>query len=384
MERIYLDNAATAFPKAPGVAKAVSDCIENASFNINRASYAEAEAAGLAVLGCREKLCRLFHFGGRPLQAVFTPGATWSLNMLVNGCLDGGGHIIVSALEHNAVMRPVERLVKRGAEVSVIPADGCGRTDARDMLPLIKGNTRLVLVSHASNVCGALFPLEETAALCRERGIPLAVDAAQTAGHIDIDFDALGLSALCVPGHKGLLGPEGVGAMLLERGFASSLVPFVTGGTGSASASLDQPDFLPDKFEPGTPNIPGVAGLGAALSYLLETGVENVRAHEAALTARFIAALDGARVRVIGPEGKADRVGVISLDFTNGDNARAADMLAEKYGVLTRCGLHCAPLAHRTLNTFPAGTVRFSFGYANTMDGAERAAKAVCEVSRSV
>ncbi len=383
MQRIYLDNAATAFPKAPGVAKAVCDYIENSSVNINRASYAEAAAAELTVLGCREKLCRLFRFGARPVQAVFTPGATWGLNMLVNGILADGGHIIVSALEHNALMRPLERLARCGAEVSVIPADGCGHTDARDILPLFKNNTKLVLVNHASNVCGALFPLEETASLCRERGIPLAVDAAQTAGHMNMDFDALGLAALCVPGHKGLLGPEGIGALLLERDFARSLRPFVAGGTGSASDSFTQPKFLPDKFEPGTLNIPGIIGLDAALGYLLETGIDAVRAHEQQLTEGFIGALEGAAVRVIGPKDSAERVGVISLDFLDIDNARAAYLLEKDYGVLTRCGLHCAPMAHRTLGTFPNGTVRFSPGYANTPDDVLRAAEAVCEISHA-
>ena len=231
------------------------------------------------------------------------------------------------------------------------------------LLAVLQENTRLVVVSHASNVSGTIFPLKQVAQLCHEKGIPLAVDAAQTAGHHPIDFDGLGLAALCVPGHKGLLGPQGIGAILLEKNFAAALAPLVCGGTGSASDSEWQPAYMPDKFEAGTLNLPGIFGLHAALDFVLEQGVENFQKREAALTAQFLLGLQGLPVRVVGPGDAAAQVGVISLDFSPMDNAEAAYRLEQEFGIMTRCGLHCAPHAHQTMGTFPQGTVRFSFGH---------------------
>ena len=261
-------------------------------------------------------------------------------------------------------MRPLTDLAERGVTFSRIPADRDGVTNPRDLLPLIRPETRLVLVSHASNVSGTLFPLEEAAELCRARGLPLAVDGAQTAGHFPIDFDALHLAALCVPGHKGLLGPQGIGAVLLHPEFARQLSPIVTGGTGSASDSERQPPYLPDKFESGTQNLPGIFGLHAALKYVESRGVDALRRREAALTGALLDALRDLPLRAVGPKDPARRVGVVSLDFAGQDNAAAAFRLESEFGILTRCGLHCAPNAHKTLETFPQGTVRLSVGHA--------------------
>jgi len=242
-------------------------------------------------------------------------------------------------------------------------------------------NTRLVFVNHASNVCGSLFPLAECAALCREKGLPLAVDAAQTAGHVPIDFDALHLAALCVPGHKGLLGPQGVGAALLAPDFARVLTPLTEGGTGSFSDLETQPDCLPDKFESGTLNLPGIYGLRVALEYLGESGPARFRARELALAERFLAGIEGLSVRVVGPKAPARRVGVLSLDFLHTDNALAAFRLEREFGILTRCGMHCAPNAHRTLGTYPQGTVRFSTGPATTENDIDAAVYAVRKIT---
>ncbi len=381
MQSIYLDNGATSFPKAPGVGEAMARYINEIGANINRGTYKRASAAAMAVLDTRTALAALFSFGGGEDHVVFTPGATAGLNLVLQGYLHEGDHVIVSSLEHNAVMRPLTALAAKGVSVSRIPADENGLTDPRDMLPLLRPNTRLVMVSHASNVCGALFPLEETAALCAERDIPLAVDAAQTAGHDPIDFDALHLAALCVPGHKGLLGPQGVGALLLERKFAQALEPIVTGGTGSASDSETQPKYMPDRFEAGTQNLPGIFGLQSALAFVQSRGVEALHAHEAALTARLLAGLQTLPLRIVGPQTAQRRVGVVSVD-TSADNAVAAYRLETEYGVMTRCGLHCAPNAHRTLHTFPQGTIRFSLGYASTeadVDAAVAALRGIVE-----
>lgn len=380
--RIYLDNGATSFPKAPGVAEAVLTYINGIGANINRGTYSAASSAALTVLETRERLARLFHFGGDVRQVVFTPGVTYAINQVIRGWLRPGDHVIVSSLEHNAVMRPLQDLAEIGVCFDRIPAGRDGLTTPADVIPLIRNNTRLVLVSHASNVCGALFPLEETAKLCADRGIPLVVDAAQTAGHEDIDFDALALAALCVPGHKGLLGPQGIGAMLLRKDFADALRPLVTGGTGSASHSEVQPDYLPDKFESGTLNLPGIFGLHAALQFILETGTDALRQQEKALTQRFI---QGAKaipgVAIAGPGDAEKQLGVVSLDFLNIDNAEAAFALEQEHGIITRCGLHCSPNAHKTLGTYPQGTVRFSFGYQTSDEMIDEALAAIAAVA---
>lgn len=366
MNTIYLNNGATSFPKAPGVSAAMVHYIDDIGANINRGSYQPAIDASLTVLDTRTKLASLFHFGGPEGYVIFVPGATEGLNLILRGFLHPGDHVIVSSLEHNAVMRPLSDLADCGVTFSRIPASRDGITDPRDLLPLIQPNTKLVMVSHASNVSGTIFPLEEVAELCRQRHLPLAVDGAQTAGHLPIDFDALHLAALCVPGHKGLLGPQGIGAVLLDREFAQQLSPIITGGTGSASDSERQPPYLPDKFESGTQNLPGIFGLHAALQYIESQGVDALRRRESELTANLLSELVGLPLRIAGTVDPRRRVGVVSIDFPGRDNAAVAYRLESEYRILTRCGLHCAPNAHKTLGTFPQGTVRLSLGYATT------------------
>ena len=377
MQQTYLDNAATSFPKAPGTGSAMARYVERIGANINRSTYQKATDAAAVVLDTRTQLKTLFHFGEPENRVVFTPGATAGLNMLLKGFLLPGDHVIVSSMEHNAVMRPLTELGEKGVTFSRIPADRHGCTDPADLLPLIRPDTKLVLVSHASNVSGTVFPLGAVAELCRKRGIPLAVDGAQTAGHLDIDFEGLGLSALCVPGHKGLLGPQGIGAVLMSESFAKTLRPLITGGTGSASDSETQPDYLPDKFESGTQNLPGIFGLHAALTFVMEQGTDALHAHEMELTERLLDGIADLPVRIAGLPNTAGRVGVVSLDFPELDNGDAAYRLETEYGILTRCGLHCAPNAHRTLDTFPQGTVRLSVGYATSPEDIDRAVAAV-------
>lgn len=377
---IYLDNGATSYPKAPGVGEAMLDYVNNVGANVNRSTYATASTAAMILLDTREQLCRLFNFDD-PTHVIFTPGMTAGLNMLLKGYLKAGDHVIVSSMEHNAMMRPLVQLEREGVEFSRIPADRDGIARAQDIIPLIRPNTKLVAVMHASNVCGSLLPVKEIGAICRERNIPFILDAAQTAGHYPIDFKELGLSALCAPGHKGLLGPQGIGVMLMDHEFAKSVEPLIAGGTGSASDSEELPPYMPDRFESGTMNIPGVYGLNAALAYILEKGVDSFRAHEEVLTKRFLDGLKDIPVRLAGTWDMDKRVGVIAVDFTGHDNAEAAFAL-EQAGILTRCGLHCAPSAHKTLGTFPQGVVRFSLGYASTeadVDGALEAIRTIAK-----
>lgn len=377
---VYLDNAATSYPKAPGVASAMADYVEKVGATINRSSYASAQEAGLVTLSLRERLCRLFNHPD-PTHAVLTPGATAGLNMVIKGLLRPGDHCLVSSMEHNAVMRPLVQLEREGVAFERIPCDaqGCLRLEA---LPgMIKLNTRLVVMAHGSNVCGTVQDAEAVGKICRERGAPFALDAAQTAGHIEVDFERFGLSALVVPGHKGLLGPQGIGALLLDADFARRLTPLVAGGTGSASDSEELPDWMPDRFESGTPNMPGVYGWEAALGWLENTGIETLENHEKTLSKRFLEGIYGLKnVKLYGATVPEGRTGVFSVGFLNCDNAEAAWRLEREFGILTRCGLHCAPSAHKTLGSFPEGSVRFSTGWANTEADIDAALSAIAAI----
>ena len=381
MKTTYLDNAATSFPKPEGVSAAMKAYMDTVGATINRSVYGAAQDAGLETLLLRESLKKFFHFPDPVTHVILTPGATAGLNMVIKGYLKPGDHCIVSSMEHNAVMRPLLQLT--GVEYDRIQANREGLIDPADVENLIRPNTKLLIMAHGSNVCGAVQDAASVGEICRKHGIAFALDVAQTAGHIDIDFEGWGLSALVAPGHKGLLGPSGIGVMLLRDDFAKELNPLIAGGTGSASDSEYLPDYLPDRFESGTPNLPGIYGLAASMRFLQAEGLEKLHAHEMQLCKRF---MDGVReipgVAICGPQGLENRVGVISLDFIGQDNAEVAYRLEMDHGILTRCGLHCAPSAHKSLDTFPRGTVRFSLGFASTeedVDTALAAIKAVCE-----
>lgn len=377
---VYLDNAATSYPKAPGVASAMADYVEKVGATINRSSYASAQEAGLVTLSLRERLCRLFNHPD-PTHAVLTPGATAGLNMVIKGLLRPGDHCLVSSMEHNAVMRPLVQLEREGVVFERIPCDAQGRLRLEALPGMIKRNTRLLVMAHGSNVCGTVQDAEAVGKICRERGVPFALDAAQTAGHIEVDFERFGLSALVVPGHKGLLGPQGIGALLLDADFARRLTPLVAGGTGSASDSEELPGWMPDRFESGTPNMPGVYGWEAALGWLENTGIETLENHEKTLSKRFLEGIYGLKnVKLYGATVPEGRTGVFSVGFLNCDNAEAAWRLEREFGILTRCGLHCAPSAHKTLGSFPEGSVRFSTGWANTEADIDAALSAIAAI----
>lgn len=381
MHTVYLDNAATSFPKPPAVGARMREYVDEVGAPVNRGSYQAAQQAELVTLRLRQRLCALFGFAD-PSHVILTPGNTWGLNMLLLGALRPGDHVMVSAMEHNAVMRPLTQLARRGVAFDRIPCDAEGRLQTGRIEPMLRPNTRLVLLAHASNVSGTVQDAAAVGEICAARGIPFALDAAQTAGHIPLDFTALQLSALSIPAHKGLMGPQGIGALLLRPDFAKTIEPLVSGGTGSVSDSEDIPRYLPDRFEPGTPNLPGIYGWEAALEYLEGVTVEAVAAHDRALSARLLGGLrDVPGVSLIGPDTTEGRVGVFSLDFPGKDNAEIAARLEEEFGILTRCGLHCAPNAHRTLGTFPRGTVRLSLGWFNTEADIDRALQAIKALS---
>lgn len=382
MNTIYLDNGATSFPKPPAVAQAMLQYMTEVGASINRGVYGSAQAAGMTTLMLREGLCRLFHHSD-PTHCVLTAGNTMGLNMVLRGWLRPGDHCLVSSVEHNAVMRPLHDLAEQGVTFDRIPCDRDGHLNPADIPALIRPNTRLLVMAHGSNVSGAVQDAMAVGAICHEHGIPFVLDAAQTAGHWPIDFEAMHLSALSVPGHKGLMGPSGIGALLLSADFAKNLTPILTGGTGSASDSEAQPDYMPDKFESGTPNLPGIYGFHAAVDFILDTGVEVLQERERQLTKYFLDKLrDVKDIRLAGPWDLENRVGVISVDFAQVDNAEAAYRLEQDYGILTRCGLHCAPSAHKTLCTFPQGTVRFSVGHYTTEAEIDTAVQAIAEIAQ--
>lgn len=377
MQTIYMDNAATSYPKPEGVSAAMKTYLDEVGATINRSVYKSAQDAGLVTLQLRQRLKKLFHFPGSVTHVILTPGMTWSVNMAIRGFLKSGDHCLVSSMEHNAVMRPL--LSMEGVHVERIPCDREGFLDVDAIGGLIRPNTKMLVMAHGSNVCGSVQDAQRVGEICEKHGIAFVLDAAQTAGHYPVDFAAFRLSALCVPGHKGLLGPGGIGALLLRDDFAKALTPIVAGGTGSASDSEYLPDYLPDRFESGTPNLPGIYGWEAALRYVEKRGIDALRDHEMELCERFLAGLEGAEL--VGTRDLSRRVGVVALDFPGQDNAEVAFRLESEFGILTRCGLHCAPSAHKTLHTFPRGVVRFSLGFASTKEEVDAVLTAVKAVS---
>ena len=371
---IYLDNAATSFPKAPGVSERMRYYLDCVGASVNRGVYAPAQEAELETLGLREKLCAFFHHP-EPVRVLLTAGATAALNLAIKGSLHPGSRVLVSAMEHNAVMRP---LVQLGADFTRVPCDAAGRLDLDALERALRERPDMLILNHASNVSGTVQDAKMVGKLCKQYDVPFVLDAAQSAGHVPVDFEEFSLSALAVPAHKGLLGPQGIGALLVTQAFAAQLSPLIAGGTGSMSDSEELPPYLPDRFESGTPNLPGIYGWSTSMDYVNKIRLSSLRAHELALTKRF---LDGLRrlphLRLAGTWEPDARVGVISVDFLAMDNAEAADRLEREFGILTRCGLHCAPSAHKTLGTFPQGTVRFSLGYRTTPEDVDAALAAL-------
>ena len=366
MKDIYFDNSSTSFPKAPNVGRAMGEFIENGAFNINRGSYEGAYEAGSAVLDTREMLKELFNAPDSK-NVVFTPSVTYSLNYFIKGFLKPNDHVLVTSVEHNAVMRPLVQMKELGLEFDVVPCDEEGSITADDFRKYIKENTKAIITTHASNVCGTIIPIEEIGALCKEKGLVYAVDTAQTAGILNIDMQKANIDFLAFTGHKGLLGPQGIGGFISSDKLEGLIYPIISGGTGSLSDSEEMPDFLPDRFESGTLNLPGIIGLHQALVYLKEAGIDNMRNEKMEITKYFldkVKEIEGAKVA--GKKTVEGRLGVVSIDFEGFDNSIVSFYLSSKYKIMTRVGMHCAPRAHQTLNTFPQGTVRFSFSHFNT------------------
>ena len=369
MKTCYLNNAATTYPKPECVPLAMSDFLLKGGANSSRGTSSERDMGTMnLILDCRIKLAELFggYENSNPFLVTFSANITEALNIVLRGFLRTGMRVITSSMEHNAVMRPLRALENKGVKLEILQADSNGRLNPEDLRKkFLASKFDLMVMSHASNVCGTVQPLNEIAEICRKYKVPLVIDSAQTAGLIEINASELGLAALCFTGHKGLMGPQGTGGIIWSPEFASQVEPIITGGTGSYSHLEYQPEELPDKFESGTLNLPGIAGLNAALEWLKTTGMKNIAEKENKTGAYFLEKLKKHDNLILsGIQEMQDRLSVFSFNAKNIDNGILADELS-RAGFETRPGLHCAPSAHKTLGTFPQGTLRVSPGYFN-------------------
>ena len=367
MENIYLDNAATSFPKASGLGEFISNYISNFGVNINRGFSELSYEAENIVYNTREILCEFFHFDD-PSQVIFTKNITESINVIMLGLLKSSDHIIVSSMEHNAVVRPLSFLHDNGVSFSKVKCSKDGELNPEDIKKLVRKNTKAIIMTHSSNVSGKIFPLKRVGEIAKEHNLYFIIDTAQTAGFIPIDFHDLNADVITFTGHKGLLGPQGIGGFLINSVINKKVRPLVYGGTGSFSHLERQPNTMPDKYESGTLNIPGIAGLNFSLNYIKEIGgLEYIREKEIALTKKFIEGLMNInKIKIVGSLELTDRCPVVSITTDKKDISDVAYQLNKRYGISTRVGLHCSPWSHMTLGTFPQGTIRFSIGHKNT------------------
>jgi cysteine desulfurase/selenocysteine lyase len=380
---IYFDNPATSWPKPPQVKEAMNRFMEEVGANPGRSGHFRSIEAARIVFETREALSVLFHVKDSS-RIVFTLNATESINLALKGLLKPGDHVITSSMEHNSVMRPLRDLERKGIELTVAPCFDDGTLDAEEVERKIQSNTKMVILNHASNVTGTLLPVKEVGFIARRHGLAFLVDAAQTAGSYPIDVDRDGIDLLAFSGHKSLYGPQGTGGLVIgERIKEKEMIPLKQGGTGSRSEFEEQPDFLPDCFESGTPNGVGLAGLLAGVQFVLEKGVEQIRQNEMALIIKLIKGLKKIpQVKLYGPKLQEDRIATLSFNFAHLSPSNGALRLEKEFGILCRPGLHCAPAAHHTLGTFPEGTIRFGLSAFNTEAEIETAIQAVSQISK--
>ena len=380
---VYLDNAASSWPKPAEVMEAMTGYMENSGGNPGRSGHQLSIEAGRVVYKAREALAELFNVDD-PLRVIFTMNATHALNIALLGVLKPGDRVVTTSVEHNSVMRPLRNLEKKGVEVCAVQCGPSGEIDIDDWDKALAGGAKLAVAVHASNVTGRIFPITEMTASAHRAGALILVDAAQTAGVEQIDIQKMRIDLLAITGHKALVGPQGTGALILNNSVdISQIDPIMFGGTGSASALEVQPDFLPDKFESGTPNGVGIAGLGAGVRWILERGIDGINDHHDRLIKRLVSGLSEIdSVTVYGPKLGERRAGLVSFTIEGLENSDIGLALDEKYGIMCRVGLHCAPSAHKTLGTFPDGAVRFSIGPFITIEDIEKALSAVRDIAR--
>ncbi|HWB55004.1 MAG TPA: aminotransferase class V-fold PLP-dependent enzyme [Tepidisphaeraceae bacterium] len=384
--RVYMDNAATSFPKPRSVWDAMQRYALECGASAGRGAYAEAMESATVLSECRRKLNRLFN-GENPDHFIFTLNCTDGLNLGIHGLLgrSENAHAICTAIDHNSILRPLHDLAEQKTiERTIVPVDTkTGLVDPDDIRSAIQKNTRLIAITHASNVTGTVQSIRPISAIAREHGIPLLVDAAQSAGHLPIDVQADMIDLLAAPGHKGLLGPLGTGFLYIRPGLEKILHPIRQGGTGSVSEEGRQPDFMPDRYEAGSHNAIGIAGLDAGLDWILDRTVEKIAAHERELVGTFLDGIDGVpELKLLGPPGVKNRLGVFSMRVDAYEPLELAAILETSYGILTRAGLHCAPHIHKTIGTLDTGgTTRLSFSPFLSSQDVQFAADALCEIA---
>jgi cysteine desulfurase/selenocysteine lyase len=368
MKTVYLDNAATSWPKPDSVLKAMENFLHKGG-NPGRSGHSFSIEAGRKLYSARDTTAEFFNIPD-PLNVIFTLNATMSLNMIISGLLKKGDHVITTGLEHNSVMRPLRHLEEQGKiTISLIPSNTKGSIDTDQIPMLIEENTSLIIMTHVSNVTGTILPIEKIAAIAKNHQIPFCVDAAQSAGTIPIDVQSMGIDLLAFTGHKSLMGPQGTGGFYIKEGLTDKINPLFMGGTGSASEQEKQPDFMPDRYESGTPNAMGLCGLEAGIQYINKKSLNAIRDHETELTNQFLMEIKNIEeINYYGPIKAEERSAIISLNITDISPSQLIETLDNDFGILGRPGLHCAPAAHRTIKTFPMGTARFSFSFFNTLE----------------
>lgn len=377
---IYLDNAATTYPKPDSVLQAMEDYFKNVGGSFGRSAHKRSNEASRLVFESREEIAKLVQAEDSS-QIIFTSNATEGLNAAILGILGEGDRVVTTSMEHNSVMRPLRFLQKeKGVKVDIVKCTRKGMLDWDDMEKKVAIDTQLIVATAVSNVVGTIMPIHQMGMIARERDIPFLVDGAQAVGIIPMDVKKDNIDLLAFSGHKGVLGPQGTGCLYIGEDI--DLRPLKFGGTGSRSEYEMQPDFLPDKHESGTPNLIGIVGLGAAVKFVLEQGVENIRRKGKELTAYLLGKLNAMDNLIIyGPLNADQQTSVISINIKLKDSSEIGDILDKRYDIAVRCGLHCAPIAHRTIGTFPAGTVRISLGYFNTQEDIDYLLRALREIA---
>ena len=378
----YFDNAATTFPKPEVVYRKIMEAMEGYGANPGRSGHKLALKMNRGIYDTRLSLSQLFNIGN-PMNLIFTFNCTESLNLAINGLLKPGDHVITTSMEHNSVLRPIKYMEKFGVETTIVSANLLGEINPDDIKNSIKKNTKLIVTTHISNLTGTIMPIKEIGDIAKEKGILYLVDAAQSAGVYSLDVTSMNIDMIAFPGHKGLLGPQGTGGLYIKEGL--EIQETLQGGTGSMSESLLQPDMSPDRYESGTPNGPGIIGLGAGVEYIKSKGIDNIRKHEESLTKYFLeeaSKING--IKLYGPCDIKKQAAVVSLNIKDYDSSEIAYILDEQYDIMVRPGLHCAPLAHKTIGTFDQGVVRFSFSPFNTMEEIEYAIKSLREIAKEV
>ena len=379
--KVYLDNASTTFPKPKIVTDSIYEYLTNVGGNANRSTSSNSLASNKEVLMARQKIADFFNFD-KIENVIFTNNITTSLNILIKGILKEGDHVLTSSIEHNSVIRPLISCKESiGIDLEFVKANKESFINPSDFEAKIKPNTKLIVLTHASNVTGCIQPIKEIGAICKKHNIFFIIDTAQSAGTVKIDFNEVNASALAFTGHKSLLGPQGIGGFIISDEFNEACSPFIEGGTGSLSHDIYQPTFLPDKFESGTLNIPGIVGLSRGIDFINEIGLENIKSHNTNLYKKLVSGLLELGYTVYGDLSCNNSTTSISFNLENVDPSELSFYL-DSNGISNRSGLHCAPKTHETIGTFPLGSVRLSISYFNTNEEIEYALKILSDAKK--